>query len=94
MTRLSGDGRGKERERETETETDIGRKIEREGFCPRQLGKLEGGGCSSSIMTDRGTDVTIRAQSKHINDHHGTCSVNMDPDKEAVVFVDFTQLGR
>lgn len=45
-------------------------------------------------MTDRGTDVTIRAQSKHINDHHGTCSVNMDPDKEAVVFVDFTQLGR
>lgn len=30
-------------------------------------GAGEGGGCSS-IMTDRSTDVTIRAQSKHIND--------------------------
>lgn len=31
-------------------------------------GNGEGGGCTRSIMTDTSPDVTIRAQSKHIND--------------------------
>ena len=61
---------GGERDRETEWKRE--REGEREGGDRSSSGVFahgvgEGGGCSS-IMTDTSTDVTIRAQSKHIND--------------------------
>ena len=59
MTKLSRGESAGERERERERERSSGG-----GFAH---GDGEGGG-RRSIMTDRSTDVTIRAQSEHIND--------------------------
>lgn len=65
----AGPGDRAVREREGAGERDRAAEGERERRSRRGFahGDVEGGGCSS-IMTDRSTDVTIRAQSKHIND--------------------------
>ena len=61
MTKLSRGERAGERETE--------KLKERERRCRGGFAHGDGeGGGRSSIMTDRSTDVTIRAQSKHIND--------------------------
>lgn len=60
---LSRGGGGREREMEGLKERE-GEEQRKEGVAH---GNGKGGGCGT-LMTDRSTDVAIRAQSEHIND--------------------------